>query len=488
MSQEYCRAPVGEGQRVLVVGGGDVGVELARRLAEGWQVTIMDLDTEPARTALAQHGGLDNITFHEGDATSRLQLEQAGAPTADTIVLTVKPDDVALEVGRVLRRDFANARVVALLRQAEMAAQFDAMAIPYVHDFEAVTGTLIGRVTQGSRVATDVGLGMGEIIETEIMPNSSIIDKPLSLLKPHRWLIAAVYRENALVVPHGDTTLKEGDRVLLVGDPNILPCIARFLATGHSEFPLAYGAGIGILAPGRKSDVAREAEYLLTSTHAEFAELLEEGAEPELLETLRNQFADPELDLRLAQVDGVGSGPLAAALETRDLGLVVLRPPKTTLAERLGIRRSSLLQRLSKVAIPTLIARGSHPYRSIMLAIGDLDFDAGTANLAIDVARMLGATLTVVVATPPDFVAGTSFAGDMDVTLESTVELARSYGLTAKVIKLTGNPVRQVLAAATKFDLAVVGWPRNARVTFLRPRVEQSLVHLGTCSVLVLPG
>ncbi len=488
MSQEYCRVGGGEAQRVLVVGGGDVGVELARRLADGWQVTLMDLDTGPARTALAQHRVLDRIIFHDGDATSRLQLEQAGAASADAIVLTTRPDEVALEVGRVLRRDFATARVIALLRRAEMSEQFDALEIPYIHDFEAVTGTLIGRVTQGSRVATDVGLGMGEIIETEIMPNSSVIDKPLSLLKPHRWLIAAVYRNNALVVPHRETTLQQGDRVLLVGDPNILPCIARFLATGHSEFPLAYGAGIGILAPDSKSDVALEAEYLLRSTHAEFIEVLEESTETDALEALEKQLADPELDLRLTHIKGLSSQPLATTLADQDLGLLVMPPPVTGWMERIGLRRSRVLQRLNNFAVPTLIARGSHPYRSVMLAVGDLDFDAGTTSLAIDVARMLSASLTIVVATPPDFVAGTSFAGSMESTLENTVELARSYGLTARVLKLTGNPVRQVLAAASKFDLAVVGWPTDARTTFLRPRVEQSLVHQGTCSVLVLPG
>jgi uncharacterized protein len=487
MPQNYCRLGGGENQRLLIIGGGDVGVELARRLADGWQVTVMDLDTGPARTALAAYGVIDNIAFHDGDATSRLQLEQAGAALADAVVLTTRPDSVALEAGRILRRDFTIPRLLALLRQAEMSAEFDELKIPYVHDFKAVTGTLIGRVTRGSRVASDVGLGAGEIIETEIMPNSSVIDKPLSLLSPHRWLVAAVYRENTLVVPHGETRFEKGDRVLLVGDPSILPCIARFLSTGHSEFPLPYGTGIGVVSPGSKSPVAHEVEYLLGSTHAGFIEFLEESADALDLEAVKRQFSDPSADLRQTVVEKLGIGPIAPRLDELDLGLLVLPPPADGWMTRSGFKGSGFLRRLQGLNVPTLVARGTHPYRRIMLAISDPELDSGATVLAIDIARMLDASLTVVVANPPDFVAGPRYAGSIDGALEGAVELARSYGLMAEVTRLTGNPVRRMLAASRKFDLAVVGWSRNDRTSFLRPRVEQSLVHQAPCSVLVLP-
>ncbi len=488
MPQNYCRLGGGENQRVLIIGGGDVGVELARRLADGWQVTIMDLDTGPARTALAAEGVLDNISFHDGDATSRLQLEQAGAALADAVALTTRPDAVALEAGKILRRDFTIARLFALLRQAEMSKEFDELSIPYVHDFEAVAGTLIGRVTRGSRVASDVGLGAGEIIETEIMPNSSVIGKPLSVLNPHRWLVAAVYREDTLVVPHGETCFEKGDRVLLVGDPNILPCVARFLSTGHSEFPLPYGTGVGVLAPGRKSNVAHEVEYLLNSTHAGFVEFLEEGPESMDLDEVKRQFSNPSVDLRQTIVESLDEGPLAKQLDDQDLGLLVLPPPTNNWMTRTGLRGSAFLRRLQGLNVPTLVARGTHPYRRIMLVISDPELDSGATVLAIDIARMLDASLTVVVANPPDFVAGPRYAGSIDSALEGAVELARSYGLTAEVIRLTGNPVRQMLEASRMFDLAVAGWAGNTRTTILRPRVEQSLVHQAPCSMLVLPG
>ncbi len=106
------------------------------------------------------------------------------------------------------------------------------------------------------------------------MPNSSVIGKPLSVLSPNRWLVAAVYRENTLVVPHGETRFERGDRILLVGDPSILPSIARFLSTGHSEFPLSYGSGIGVVASNATSTVASEVDFLLNSTQADFIQFL----------------------------------------------------------------------------------------------------------------------------------------------------------------------------------------------------------------------
>jgi nucleotide-binding universal stress UspA family protein len=228
-------------------------------------------------------------------------------------------------------------------------------------------------------------------------------------------------------------------------------------------------------------------EYLLGSTHAGFIEFLEESADALDLEAVKRQFSDPSADLRQTVVEKLGIGPIAPRLDELDLGLLVLPPPADGWMTRSGFKGSGFLRRLQGLNVPTLVARGTHPYRRIMLAISDPELDSGATVLAIDIARMLDASLTVVVANPPDFVAGPRYAGSIDGALEGAVELARSYGLMAEVTRLTGNPVRRMLAASRKFDLAVVGWSRNDRTSFLRPRVEQSLVHQAPCSVLVLP-
>ena len=61
-------------------------------------------------------------------------------------------------------------------------------------------------------------------------------------LRARRWLVAAIYRNNSYVVPHGHVIIRAGARLLLTGEPEILPHIADYLRAGVARFPLQYGA------------------------------------------------------------------------------------------------------------------------------------------------------------------------------------------------------------------------------------------------------
>jgi Trk K+ transport system NAD-binding subunit/nucleotide-binding universal stress UspA family protein len=487
MGQNFCRLTSGEQLNLLIIGGGDIGIEMARRLCEGWHLTIVDRDTAHVEARLTELNLHESVRLVEGDATSRLVLEEAGAGAMEMVVVVTPRDRITLEICRVLNRDFAHTRVWALLRQAESAAEFDHLDVQYVHDFEAVSGSLVGRITRGSRIAGDVGLGKGEIMETEILPNSSVIGKKLSLLSPQRWLIAAIYRNDDLVVPHGDTTLEAQDRVLLVGDPRILPCIAAFLRTGHSEFPLHYGTGIGVLAATGREEMTPELEYMLQTSRAEFIQYLDPDPESIDLDKLRSAFMLDTIPLKRAKLEDATENSLARQFSALDLGLIATTPPETNWLERTGARPSRFLSRLTKVGLPVLVSRLTHPYKQIMLAISDADLNLEAAILAIDVARMLTAELTITATFPPEFVSGSGFSHSLENAMDSALALAKSYGVPATPIKLSGNPSRAVLAIADKFDLIVTGWKSTAKHQFLRPSVEASLVAQAPVSVMVLP-
>ena len=63
--------------RVLIVGAGETGRELVRRLSKVWRVSIVDAD--PERLArLDGPGDADRVRKTRGDGTSRLVLDAAG--------------------------------------------------------------------------------------------------------------------------------------------------------------------------------------------------------------------------------------------------------------------------------------------------------------------------------------------------------------------------------------------------------------------------
>lgn len=473
--------------RVLIVGAGATGVELARRLCKGWQVTMLDIDPEPARAALcdAEDGLRPEIVA--GDASSRLVLERANAASADAVVVAAVPEEVTREVAKVLKRDLKHPNVIALLRRGDPRRELHGMGVEVVHGFAASAAVLASAVTKGSRVAAGVGLGAGEIMETDILPNSSVVGKPLSALHPRRWLVAAVYRDQELIVPHGDTRLDAGDRVLLVGEPSILPSIARFLRTGYSEFPLHYGTTIIVPVESVRQELLPELAFLLRNTKAEAIEFVTCQGTAQTNDWLAQWATAEGLSVRFSCSQADTKTHLAGAVERRDVGILVQQPEPLAFLRKLGLGWTPLMRRIGSVQSPVLITRGTFPYERILLALTDEEFDAETAILAIDAARNFNATLSVAIAIPPAFVTGEGGAERLRRQREDVRELAAAYNVRVLPLELEGNPVAALLATAPYYQLLVLGFRAAGGTSLSRPSVEQNLVHRAPCSVLVLP-
>ncbi|MBI5489598.1 MAG: NAD-binding protein [Deltaproteobacteria bacterium] len=480
--------PPDQRPRVLIVGAGATGSELARRLLHGWHVALLEQDLAGATAALTAHVESGSIALVEGDASSRLVLERAGAAHADAVVVATGAEDVTYEVCRILKEDLHHPNVAVVLRSEDRQGRFHALGAKVVLGFEASAALLASAVTMGSRIAAGVGLGRGEVMETEILPNSSVLGKPLSHLRPRRWLVAAVYRADELIVPHGDTRLAAGDRVLLVGDPEVLPSVARFLRTGHSEFPLHYGSAIVAPINAVTETALGELAYLARNTKAEVVEFVTCGAgDAPRAEYLARWSEAEKLAVRFGCAGQGVADHLAGALARGDVGILVQGPEPLPFLRKLGVGWSPLMRRIAAARSPVLVARGTVPYRRILLAVTEPELDGETATLAIDAARNFGATLAVGIAVPPEFVTGAGHGAGLRRARDEIRELAGTYDVRTETLEAEGNPADGVLAMSASFQLVVVGFRTARRNSLGRPSVEQQVVHGARCSVLVLP-
>lgn len=298
------------------------------------------------------------------------------------------------------------------------------------------------RLERGKRTTADVGLGLGEILEVTVLPNSPVTGKSMVDLSPQAWLVAAIYRKGTLVVPHGQTRVEEGDRVLLVGEPAILPAIADFFRAGDSEFPLQFGNKIAI----GHDKVAAEAEYLAQHTKA-----------------------------------------LGTSRDDSEAGCLVLDAPRGNWLDAFGLGHRAFMTQMERSRVPVLLGRGTFPYESVLVAVGI--GKGGEVELAIDVARMLGIPkVTAAVVLPPTLVAGAERLAELEKALERAVRLGKAYRLEVVPVRLEGNPVRQLLEYSRGFGLFVMGHRRNRGIKLTRPDVSRLLLIHSSVSTLVLCG
>lgn len=474
--------------RALIVGAGDTGLEVARRLSAGWNVTLVDISRDRL-DAVQEEEGRSPAMYRLvcGDGTSRLVLEEAGADAADVAIVVSSPDTVALETCRVLRREYPRLRVVALARQVRNVALFQELGVDVLADSEAEAAALMARVDRGNRVAQAVGLGHGEVMETEVMDASSAVGKPLNAYHARNWLVAAVYRDSKLVVPHGDTVLQSGDRLLLVGDPRVLPWVATMLRSGFSEFPLHFGSGIGVaLFPGVEA-LGTEVEYLSRHSASEFIVTLalEDKKAKGLVPVRRWEAPASQIELGI----GCRKWPACVDLgeERLDLGLVVMPNQKLSWFRRMGWGETALTRQIRKSGVPVLVARGRGEYSRVVFGANGVRLEGGVATLALDVARRFALPLTLVTATPPEIVTGPGYQEALDSLCQGLRDLATPYRMRFERIAPAGNPVAGVLSVLKPDDLLVLGLPTTGRNTLTSPSVPMHLIHRAPCSVLVLP-
>jgi trk/ktr system potassium uptake protein len=464
---------------LIIAGGGPSGRAIAERCLTRWRPTLVDLDE--AQLDLLDSDEIGKVV---GDCTSTLVLKKTSIEEAGAVVAATGSDEVNFEFCRLAREIYKIKEVVALVHLVSEAEKFRKAEFRAITRPSSAAAIVEGQLDSGRRTTTDVGLGIGEIMEVTVQSHSPVIGKTLAILRPKSWLLAAIYRDGELVVPHGNTEIEENDRCLLTGDPAILPDIAEYFQRGSSEFPLQFGTRYAVVDSGNDGVSMEEARYLLENTNATGIRLLVHSKGSSSLDVATH---DEDLDIQTHQLDEKWPENIIEVGDHLDIAAHLIGPKGLNWFQKFGLSRRPVYDTLERTSEPVLITRGTFPYKNILLAVSPGLGSIRVAELAVDVARKLGAKLTIVVACPAEYVSGSSFREEAKEALERATGIASLYGLATETEILEGNEVNQICQRAQEFDLLITGHRRQRKFTFLKPDVSRLLASRATVSTLVLP-
>lgn len=476
--------------RVVIVGAGASGRELTRRLAARHEVIVIE-NAEPELFKLQSfwEGRSSEASFTEpapelvvGDGTSRLLLsKQLDKHGGTALVALAGNDETNLELGR-LGRNLGFDPVIAVLHDPKVRERYDREDIVAL-DRSSIVADHVDRVLglRGQVIPCGIGLGRGEIVEIRLTATSPMLNRPLKDLAPDRWRIAAVFRADDLLVPTGDTVLEERDRVLLVGQPEALASVAQYLRVGVAQFPRQYGNNLTTLELGRDDGkVLREARALAaTCKITKLLRGIPQGSSPATESSEETGIVEENFT-----VPSSHGRKLNNVLATRYPGVVALRPLTRSWLRSFTGRRGALSDLCDSLESPVIFCRGSHPYRRILLPVSSSEISIAAAELAIDITRALGGTLTAASVTAPQFI-----SGDTDAMADKEAAVIRHlcslYEIPLDYKKIEGNPVRAIAKEAAHHDLVVVARRRRRRDTFWNPDVACRIVGAAPCTVIV---
>ncbi len=203
---------------VIIVGGGKTGSQLAQGLLEeGHQICIIE-----ERDTLIEYlrEELPDEVILVGDGSSPSVLESAGIERAQVLAAVTGEDETNLVVCTLARFEFHVPRVIGRVNNPKNAWLYTPqMGVDVALNQADILAKLIEEEMSLGDMMTLLKLRKGEysVVEEKVHPNSAAAGKCLAdLAIPTECVIAAIIRKGKLIIPHGDTALKEADEIIAV--------------------------------------------------------------------------------------------------------------------------------------------------------------------------------------------------------------------------------------------------------------------------------
>ncbi|MFB6103117.1 MAG: cation:proton antiporter [Haloplanus sp.] len=215
--------------RVIIIGSGNVGRTLARRLEDrGENVVLIEQDVNNVEKARNE-----GLTVHHGDGTDTEVLRSAGAENAKIVATTTGDDDVNLLVAQLAESKFSPETILARVNNPDNVDAFEDLGVRAISAVDATAMAFDDYIERPSLVnwMSEIG-GSGEVQEIEVT-SDELVGKTIAEIGPKlppRCLIALVSRDGDTIVPDGDCVLEHGDRITFIGDDE---SVAEAMAFAH---------------------------------------------------------------------------------------------------------------------------------------------------------------------------------------------------------------------------------------------------------------
>ncbi|MCY3878625.1 MAG: Trk system potassium transporter TrkA [Rhodobacteraceae bacterium] len=203
-------------RRVVLVGGGKVGTEVALRLeAAGVKFRARLIESDRRR---AEHVAdtLDRTVVLHGDGLDKDILEEANIGSADAIVAMTQDDKSNLVMASQAKKLAEGILAVSLVNDPFLFPLSEPLDIDAIVDPRDAAVSMILSFSRGRQV-TGVGIvgeRDAEIIEVELLSEAAFAGRRIrNAGLPKDVMVGAVKKGRRIVKPEPDTKLEAGDRI-----------------------------------------------------------------------------------------------------------------------------------------------------------------------------------------------------------------------------------------------------------------------------------
>ncbi len=245
-ARKHIRAVTGElrnlekpVKRVMIAGGGNIGLRLAESIEGRYQVKLIDCDSETTRKLSES---LDKTIVLLGDAADEELLLEENIENTD-VFCALTNDEEANILSAMLAKRLGARKVMSLINRPAYVdlVQSDVIDIA-VSPQQATIGSLLTYVRRGDVAAVhSLRRGAAEAIEAVAHGDnktSKVVGRSVDEVKlPPDTTIGAIVRGEKVIIAHHDTVIETEDHVILfLVDKRHIPDVEQLFQVGVTFF------------------------------------------------------------------------------------------------------------------------------------------------------------------------------------------------------------------------------------------------------------
>jgi trk system potassium uptake protein TrkA len=222
-------------RKVVIAGGGNIGLDLARTLDGSCQVKIIERDWQRARRISDQ---LSRAIVLQGDSADEELLLEENIDSTDVFVAVTNAEEANI-LSSMLAKRLGARKVMALINKIAYAELVEAGTIDIAISPQQITlGTLLAHVRRGDVVKVhSLRRGAAEAIEAVAhgeARESRVVGRRIEQIQlPRGATISAIVRGDEVLMAHHDTLIEADDHVILfIADRRQIDEVERLFEVG----------------------------------------------------------------------------------------------------------------------------------------------------------------------------------------------------------------------------------------------------------------
>ncbi|MFC1882558.1 Trk system potassium transporter TrkA [Thermodesulfobacteriota bacterium] len=222
--------------RVLIVGGGNIGLRLAKRLEETANYCKI-IEKDAARCALLAES-LNKTVVLCGDGSDQGLLAEENIRDMDAVVTLTDVEETNILASLLAKRMGARKSVTKISKFSYFPLMKAIGIEQVVSPRLSAVNSILQHIRRGKVLsAISIKGEQAEVMEALALETSDIVDKPLKQISfPKGALVAGIIRRDKIIIPSGDSIIQPDDRIIIFARRQAIPKIEKILAVKLEYF------------------------------------------------------------------------------------------------------------------------------------------------------------------------------------------------------------------------------------------------------------